>query len=54
MTTDELNKRQLRRETFLVGSDGIFLGLLSSNTYAVNSISNPYGRYGSKYSTISI
>ena len=54
MTVGELNKRQLRRETFLVGSDGIFLGLISSNTYAPDSISNPYGRYGSKYSSSSI
>lgn len=54
MTAEELNRRQLRRETFLVGSDGVFLGLLSTNIYSADSISNPYGQYGSKYSTTSI
>lgn len=54
MTTEELNRRLLRRETFLVGSDGTFLGLLSTNSYVPESISNPYGRFGSKYSSTSI
>jgi hypothetical protein len=54
MTAEELNRRLSRRETFLVGSDGTFLGQLSTNSYAPESISNPYGRFGSKYSSTSI
>ena len=33
---------------------GKYLGNLSSNPYDANSISNPYGRYGSEYSADSI
>lgn len=54
MTAEELNSRRLRRETFLIGCDGTFLGLLSTNKYVPESISNPYGRFGSKYSSTSI
>lgn len=36
------------------GSDGAYLGRLSSNRYAPDSTSNSYGRYGSRYSPSSI
>ena len=38
----------------LVGADGTYLGVLSGNRYDPNSVSNPYGRYGSPYSPTSI
>lgn len=38
----------------LYSSDGQYLGNLSSNQYDPNSVSNPYGRYGSQYSPDSI
>ena len=38
----------------IVGSDGKYLGRLSSNPYGLDSVSNPYGRYGSPYSPDSI
>ncbi len=34
--------------------DGTYLGELNRNPYDPNSISNPYGRYGSQYSPDSI
>ncbi len=37
-----------------VYSGGTYLGDLNSNRYAPNSISNPYGVYGSRYSPSSI
>lgn len=41
--------------SFIVGGNNDeFIGLLNLNKYDVNSISNPYGSYGSKYSTKSI
>ncbi|MDP3497936.1 MAG: hypothetical protein Q8R84_09810 [Candidatus Nitrotoga sp.] len=33
---------------------GKYLGNLNSNQYDANSVSNPYGQYGSKYSPDSI
>lgn len=33
---------------------GKYLGTLSNNRYDPNSVSNPYGQYGSKYSPDSI
>ena len=38
----------------IVGADGTYLGVLSSNKYDPESVSNPYGQYGSKYSPTSI
>jgi hypothetical protein len=38
----------------LVGHDGTYLGELSANPYDPDSVSNPYGRYGSRYSPTSI
>lgn len=34
--------------------DGQYLGNLNSNRYDPNSVSNPYGQYGSRYSPNSI
>lgn len=41
-------------ESFLVASDGQYLGKLSLNRYDSGSISNAYGNYGSRYSATSI
>ena len=38
----------------VVGADGTYLGVLSSNPYDPNSTSNPYGKYGSPYSPTSV
>lgn len=38
----------------LIGEDGKYLGRLNSNIYDPESVSNPYGRYGSPYSPDSI
>lgn len=42
-------------QSFLTSNDNnVFLGKLSLNRYDTDSVSNPYGNYGSKYSTTSI
>lgn len=38
----------------VVGRDGTYLGKLSANPYDPDSVSNPYGRYGSQFSPTSI
>ena len=38
----------------IVAKDGTYLGRLSNDPYAADSISNPYGKYGSPYSGTSI
>ena len=38
----------------LRGADGTYLGVLSNNQYDPNSVSNPYGKYGSPYSPSSV
>jgi hypothetical protein len=38
----------------IVGGDGAFLGVISSDKYANNSFCNEYGTYGSPYSASSI
>ena len=38
----------------VVYSGGVYLGELSANRYAPDSVSNPYGVYGSRYSPMSI
>jgi hypothetical protein len=38
----------------LYAPDGTYLGEMNRNKYDPNSISNPYGEYGSKYSPKSI
>lgn len=42
------------QNSILVSPDGTFLGNLNNNQYDPNSVSNPYGRYGSQYSPDSI
>lgn len=54
MTDLELSFRIRRAESFIVASDGQFLGQLSSNKYLSESVFNDYGAYGSKYSSTSI
>jgi hypothetical protein len=39
---------------YLVSPNGQYLGNLNSNRYDPNSVSNPYGQYGSQYSPNSI
>ena len=41
-------------EPFLVSPDGTYLGDINSNRYDSNSISNPYGQYGSRYNPDSV
>ena len=38
----------------LYAPDGTYLGNLNNNPYDPNSVSNPYGQYGSPYSANSI
>jgi len=38
----------------LYGDDGTYLGTVNNNPYDSESISNPYGKYGSPYSSESI
>jgi hypothetical protein len=38
----------------LYARDGTYLGNVTNNPYDPNSISNPYGKYGSQYSPDSI
>jgi hypothetical protein len=38
----------------IIATDGTYLGRLSTNPYAADSVSNPYGKYGSPYSPTSI
>jgi hypothetical protein len=38
----------------IYGSDGTYLGKLNANPYDPESVANPYGKYGSKYSPTSI
>ena len=38
----------------IIGPNGQYLGNLSANPYDPNSVANPYGRYGSRFSPDSI
>jgi hypothetical protein len=38
----------------IYAADGTYLGRLNANRYDPESVSNPYGRYGSPYSSTSI
>ena len=38
----------------IYGQDGTYLGRLNANRYDPESVANPYGRYGSPYSSTSI
>lgn len=53
MNINDFNNRIARCESFLIASDGQFLGKLSLNRYDIDSISYEYGLYGSIYSAIS-
>jgi hypothetical protein len=44
----------LAQTPYIVSPDGQYLGNLSTNPYDPNSVSNPYGQYGSPYSPDSI
>lgn len=50
----EIDIRIRRGESFLVASDGQFLGKLCLNRFDVDGVCNEYGRYGSRYSSTSI
>lgn len=54
MNSQNINLKIKRHESFIVASDGQFLGKLSLNIYDPESILNPYGLYGSIYSVVSI
>jgi hypothetical protein len=38
----------------IIGPNGLYLGTLSANPYDPNSVANPYGRFGSRFSPDSI
>lgn len=40
--------------TYLVGQDGVYLGVVSSDQYAAESICNQYGQFGSPYAAKSV
>ena len=50
----DIDNRIKRGESFIVASDGQFLGKLCLNRFDTDSICNEYGRYGSPYSSTSI
>jgi hypothetical protein len=50
----DISTRIKERQSFLVANDGQFLGKLSLNPYDSESVSNPYGSFGSPYSSTSI
>jgi hypothetical protein len=41
-------------DRYLMSPDGTYLGELNDNKYDPDSISNPYGKYGSPYSEDSV
>jgi len=45
---------QVNSGLHLVGSDGVYLGKLTTNEYDPDSVFNEYGDYGSEYSDTSI
>ncbi len=49
-----IEDRIRRGESFLIANDGQYLGRLTLNQFDAESISNPYGIYGSHYSAKSI
>ena len=54
MTKQEFSQKVVDKESFLLAADGSYLGRLTLSQYAPDSISNPYGIYGSKYASASI
>lgn len=49
-----LASAQIKSGLHLVGSDGTYLGKLTTNEYDPDSVFNEYGDYGSEYSDTSI
>ena len=54
MNEEELYKRINNKESFILASDGQYLGRLCLNICAPESILNRYGLYGNPYSATSI
>ena len=54
MDIAELNRKCQNRESFLLASDGQYLGKLCLNKFDAESIVNEYGVYGSRFSSTSI
>lgn len=54
MTQGDFNNRIRLGESFLLAADNEFIGKLSTNIYDYESISNPYGMYGSIYGAKSV
>ncbi len=54
MDTEFINSKIRAGESFLLANDGQYLGRLTLNQYAADSIFNQYGSYGSQYSATSI
>lgn len=50
----DIDIRIRRRESFIVASDGQFLGKLCLNRFDSEGVCNEYGSYGSRYSSTSI
>ena len=50
----DIKKRISRRESFIIASDGQFLGKLCLNKYDSESVCNEFGSYGNRYSSTSI
>lgn len=51
---NDIDIRIRRRESFIVASDGQFLGKLCLNRFDLDGVCNEYGAYGSRYSSTSI
>jgi hypothetical protein len=41
-------------QAYLLASDGTYLGVVSSNRFAADSICNQFGNYGSQFSSTSV
>ncbi len=54
IATTESEARKLGGESYIEGSDGTFLGSLVPDRFNDDSVFNPYGSFGSKYSQTSI
>lgn len=54
MTTPAMAAPPMTGSPVIVAPDGTYLGNLNNNRYDPNSVSNPYGPYGSPYAPNSI
>lgn len=54
MNIQDIQNKIQNGESFIIANDGQFLGKLTLNAYDAESVSNPYGIYGSQYSATSI